>query len=93
MHIICCKESLNGKSGDKINVQGVHEHRALDGGANNDKDNHDKKTISDLDKKGNPEEARLFKDKPFMKKHAKDNIDSGYSKFFSKADGMCGIYT
>ena len=80
----------------KNNGQGVHDHGALNGDTNNDRDIADKKAISDLDKKGNPEDAQLFKDKLLGKsellgkKHAKDNIDSGHSKFFGKADGMSG---
>ena len=80
----------------KNNEQGIHDHGALNGNTNNDRDIADKKAISDLDKKGNPEDAQLFKDKLLGKsellgkKHAKDNIDSGHSKFFGKADGMSG---
>ena len=47
----------------KNNGQGVHDHGALNGDTNNDRDIADKKAISDLDKKGNPEDAQLFKDK------------------------------
>ena len=47
----------------KNNEQGIHDHGALNGNTNNDRDIADKKAISDLDKKGNPEDAQLFKDK------------------------------
>lgn len=74
----------------KNNGQGVHDHGALNCNTNNDRDIADKKAISDLDKKGNPEDAQLFKEKLLGKKHTRDNVDSGHSKFFGKADGMGG---
>ena len=83
MNKICFKESLYGKSGVKIIGQAIHNHRAFDGIANECRDITDKKAISDLYKKRSPEDAQLFKDKLFTKKHAKDYIDSEHCKFFS----------
>ena len=42
----------------KNSRQGVHDHGALNGNTNNDRDIADKKAISDLDKKGNPEDGK-----------------------------------
>ena len=74
----------------KNNEQGIHDHGALNGNTNNDRDIADKKAISDLDKKGNPEDAQLFKDKLLGKNLENQNRISRFSD--NQADDVNNRY-